>query len=417
MEVAADRLRPPARRRQRRCAVPVDRADDSRHGARRHPVAARRRGPGGRIRPAGKRFDAPGAAGPAPSGAPRPVRAPRAAAGHRAGPLVSHRAGPGAVRRRRRPHLHPAGPSADRLAGPAVFGQRAPVRLAGRRRGIGLDHPGPGRRPARARRRRRHRRHGQRPARHPGRRHRHARPDPRRGAAALRRADAGAHRAVLPPLPAGLLGVQGRLRRRGRHPVDQPALRPGRQRAPGRELRRDRRHRTPTRAGQAGAAPVRPGGTAIPGRPVPLGRRHQPDLGLRARAVRLHRRRHRPRRRPDRAVRARIPRPRRRHRQQGHRRPGRLQRQLHRRRYPPAAPTTGCRSSCGRASRSPRTPPACPVSICVRSPRRRDRASTGCVAITPPRPRWPGCAAAAASLRRLWPRSPGRYRSGNRPRH
>lgn len=27
------------------------------------------------------------------------------------------------------------------------------------------------------------------------------------------------------------------------------------------------------------------------------------------------------------------------------------------------------------------------------------------------------CAAAAASLRRLWPRSPGRYRSGNRPRH
>ena len=67
--------------------------------------------------------------------------------------------------------------------------------------------------------------------------------------------------------------------------------------------------------------------------PIPVRGQYQPDMGIRACAVRLHRRCHRRRRRPDRAVRPGIPRPNHRDRQHERCRATGLQPQLHRRRY------------------------------------------------------------------------------------
>ena len=161
---------------------------------------------------------------------------------------------------------------------------------------------------------------------------RHARPD----------------QAVLSAVPRGILGVQGRLRHRGRHPVDEPRLCTRGHGPSRRDVRRNRGHRTSTRTRQDGATAIRARRAAVPGRPVPLGGQHQPDMGLRARAVRLHRRRHRRRRRPDRAVRAGIPRPHHRDREQEHRRASRPTTPTTSAATSSGAPTTGCRSSSAR---------------------------------------------------------------------
>ena len=152
------------------------------------------------------------------------LRAARGAAGHGDRPVVSHRADARPLRWYGCARVHPVGPAADRSGGTDVPGQRPPLRLAGRRGRIGLDHGRTGRRAARTWRRDRHGRHRHQPRGHPRRRHRDAGPEPRGGTADLRRCDARADQTVLWAIPAGLVGVQGRLRHRGPHPVDQPRL-------------------------------------------------------------------------------------------------------------------------------------------------------------------------------------------------
>ena len=142
--------------------------------------------------------------------------------------------------------------------------------------------------------------------RHPIRRRRPARPGPRRHRRHLRRPPPGRGRPRLPPVPPRPGRVQGRPGHRRRRAVDQPGLRPGRDRPPRRHLRGDRRHRTRHRQGAHARAAVRPRRPAVPGRPDPVGRQHPPAVDLRPRPPRLHRRRHRGHPRPDRAVRPRA---------------------------------------------------------------------------------------------------------------
>ena len=60
-----------------------------------------------------------------------------------------------------------------------------------------------------------------------------------------------------------------------------------------------------------------------------------------------------------------------------------------------AAPTTGCRCCCGRGWRSTRMRSVCRGSTCVRSRLRLAPESTGCAATTPPHRRCAGCEAVA----------------------
>ena len=115
----------------------------------------------------------------------------------------------------------------------------------------------------------------------------------------------GAARLRAMALRAG--GVQDRPRGRGRCPVGQRELPTGGHRPLRRHPRRDRRGRArPPRRAHARST-LRARRPAAPRRPGPLQRRPPPGVGVRPRAPRLHRRRHRRGPRPDRAVR---PRPR-----------------------------------------------------------------------------------------------------------
>ena len=102
--------------------------------------------------------------------------------------------------------------------------------------------------------------------------------------------------------------VQGRPRRRGRHPVDQRGLPPRGHRAPRRHPGGGRR--APSADDRPGRMPERPFvlvGQQYLADPPPVRRRRPPDLGVRPRAARLSRRRHRGGPRPDRAVRTGLP--------------------------------------------------------------------------------------------------------------
>ena len=166
-----------------------------------------------------RRLPAPDAArarAPAQADPVRPVLG--AAGGGARSPLVD-RGGAGAVRRRCRPRL-PAVRLADVLGdrrGPRHGG--APLRLAGRRRRLGLDQPRDDRAARGCRRAVRDRRPGAvaRRARLAG--HRHARRRAGRRGADRRRSDAAPDRAGADALPPRPRDLQGRLRRRGRGPV------------------------------------------------------------------------------------------------------------------------------------------------------------------------------------------------------
>ena len=87
--------------------------------------------------------------------------------------------------------------------------------------------------------------------------------------------------------------VQGRLRGRGRDPVDQRVGAQGRHPAPRRDVRGAQCRRAGGPRRPDARPPVRAALPAVPRRPGPLGRRRAPRVVVRARAQRLHRRRDR----------------------------------------------------------------------------------------------------------------------------
>ena len=279
---------------------------------------------------------------PAPAAARRPADADPGVGG-------------GVTAPRRLERSTPASPRLPTAVEPRLVGGRCGIIAAGHRHGWAVAEGGTGdqRRDGsgatRTRRADRHRRHGVVADRSTAVGRGDVRSRPRRDRPDHRRPHAKALRPRLPALRARPRRVQARPGDRRPGAVAQPRVRPGWHGTPRWRARRDRRCRTGSGQGHDARAAVRTGRPAVRRRPDTLGRQPPPAVGVRPRAARLHRRRHRGDPRADRALRSGLARADRGDGRTQHDRDGDLQRELCRRRRGHGA------TRCGSCSR-PRQP-------------------------------------------------------------
>ena len=222
MAAARNRLRPPARRRQRGCAVSLRRDHRRRVGLRRCPVAQAVRQDVGQFRCAVRGHHGSAAASAAPSVDTGAVWRADRAARIRPCPVVSQRGGPGIVRRCCGARLSATALPDDIGDRPGHSHRGPPPRMAGGGGRVTVDHQ---RARGAAVRPRRQDRNG-----HPdrdrlataARRCHDVRPGARSRRRHSRRPPAAPSRPRLPEVQAGARRIQGRLRGGRWRPVDQP---------------------------------------------------------------------------------------------------------------------------------------------------------------------------------------------------
>ncbi len=384
--LAGGRPRPPARRRRRGGDAALAGGDRGGAGGGRAALEAALRPALARLRRADRgrlprRWSTSRATrcGCCASGCPRRCRRPLLGAG------AGDAGGRGALRRRRRPRLRAAQPAAELGDRDGADLRRPRLRLAGGEGRLSGDRRGLGRGDPRARRPDRDRPAGALARRAAGGRRRRPRPRPARGrwswpAIGCPPASPAPTAATsTAPAPSSSTS-RSRAACRGRY---EPARRAGTVHAIGsfEEMVAGRGRGQPRPHARASLRPRRP---AVPRRPEPLAGRPAPDLGLRPRPQRLHRRRHRGDPRPDRALRPGLPR--------ADRRP---RHPLRPRSRPPTptssaatsspAPTRRCRPCSAPASPRSPTRPGPPASSSAPPRPRPVPAPTASAASTPPK--------------------------------